>query len=85
MMRWNSGDTGFDTKVVEVRESSKDDVRIDPGALFNHVVESLAATLTRTGVTSVAVALTVAILIATIVLGLTAGDVAAMGHFCSKC
>lgn len=84
MMRWNSGDTGFDAKVMKVSES-KSDERFAPGALFNHVVETLAVTLTRTGVTSVTVAVAVAILIATVVLGMTTSDAAALGQFCSRC
>lgn len=86
MMRWNKGDAGFENKNLVVTEASVDDeVQMGPGLLLGHVVNMLAATLARFGVSSVAVALTMALLIATVLFTVFSGDAAALGQWCRKC
>lgn len=86
MMRWNKGDAGFENKNLVVTENSvEDDEQMGPGMLLGHVVNMLAATLARFGVSSVAVALTMALLIATVLFTVFSGDAAAFGQWCRKC
>jgi hypothetical protein len=86
MMRWNKGDAGFENKNLVVTEvASEDDEQMGPGLLLGHVVNMLAATLARFGVSSVAVALTMALLIATVLFTVFTGDAAALGQWCRKC
>ena len=85
MMRWNKGDAGFEVKDRVSAESTTDDDQFGPGMLLGHVVNALATTLARFGVTSVAVALTMAFLIATVLFTFFAGDAVALGQWCRKC
>lgn len=85
MMRWNKGDTGFEIKERSAVVSGEGDDGPGTGVLLNHLIETLAATLARVGVTSVAVVVTMALLIATVLFGLVAGDAVALGQWCRKC
>ena len=86
MMRWEKGDSGFESNNVVVAEDSvEDNVPLGPGVLLGHVVNMLAATLARFGVSSAAVALTMALLIATVLFTVFSGDASALGQWCRKC
>lgn len=85
MLRWNMDMSGVEVNDAEAAIAVAGEDRLAPGVLFNHVVELLAMTLSRIGVTSAAAVVAIAILVATVLLGVTATDAAALGQFCSKC
>lgn len=85
MMRWNMGDTGFEVEKRDASVSAVSDDRSEPSTLLGYVVETVAATLTRIGVSSVVVAVVVALVIATVVFGFSADEAAALGQWCMKC
>ncbi|MDQ3695897.1 MAG: hypothetical protein M3464_20090 [Chloroflexota bacterium] len=85
MMRWNMGDTGFEVEKNDVSVSAVSGDRSESSSLFGYVVESVATTLARIGVSSVVVAVLVALVIATVVFGFSSDEASALGQWCMKC
>lgn len=88
MMQWKKGDVGFEatdnrSDASHVYTSSED--RRGPGILLDHMIGTLSALLARVGVTSLTLTLALALVIATVVFGLLAGDAVALGQWCRKC
>ena len=85
MMRWTKGDTGFDVKDVNPVIEDTSDERLAPGLLFAQVIQTLATAFSRAGVTSLMLVIMFAVLVATVVFGLTAPEAAAGGGWCRDC
>ncbi len=85
MMRWNMGENNFEVNDRRTVVSTVGDEHPEPGTLFGHMVETLTLTLARIGVTSVTVAVAIALLIATVLFGLTTSDATALYQWCPKC
>jgi hypothetical protein len=85
MMQWTKGDTGFETKDEVSAIETTSDERLGTGLLFAQVIQSLAMALSRVGVTSIMLVIMVAVVVATVVFGLTANEAAAIGGWCRKC
>jgi hypothetical protein len=85
MMQWTKGDTGFEVKDEVSTVESTSDERLGAGDLFAQVIQSVAMALSRVGVTSLMLVLMVAVVVATVVFGLTANEAAALGGWCQRC
>ena len=82
MMKWTKGDTGFETKNSAPVAEMTPEAPMGPGLLFAQVIQSLTMALSRVGVTSLVLVIMVAVLVATVVFGLTANEAAAVGGWC---
>ena len=82
MMQWTKGDAGFEINAITPAVETTSDERIAPGLLFAQVIQVLATTFSRVGVTSLMLVIMFAVLVATVVFGLTANEAAAGGGWC---
>lgn len=85
MMQWTKGDTGFEVNDVAPVVEDTSDERPGPGLLFAQVIQTLATAFSRTGVTSLMLVIMFAVLVATVVFGLTVDEAAAGGGWCRDC
>lgn len=86
MMQWKKGDVGFEatdnrSAAVQIHTTSED--RHGPGMILDHMIGTLSSLLARVGMTTLTLAL--ALVIATVLFGLLAGDAVALGQWCRKC
>jgi hypothetical protein len=84
MMQWKKGDSGFEVK-DNLNVEIETDERSGPGALFDQVIHSLATALTRVGVSSLMLLVMIAVVVATVLFGLSADDAMAFGQWCKRC
>jgi hypothetical protein len=83
-MQWKKGDSGFEVKDNLNVEITTDE-RPVPGVLFDQVIHSLATALSRVGVSSLMLLVMIAVVVATVLFGLSADDAMAFGQWCKKC
>jgi hypothetical protein len=84
MMQWKKGDSGFEVK-ENINVEIASDERPGPAVLFDQVIHSLAAALSRVGVSSLLLLVMMAVVVATVLFGLSADDAMAFGQWCKKC
>lgn len=85
MMQWKKGDTGFEVEERAADVAVEAEERFGPGVLIDHLLRTLVVSLSRAGITSLALMVVMAVLIATVLFGLSGDEAVALGQWCRKC